>query len=218
MFEKNDEEGIEKSLNLLAKEMNQAALKLSEAKANGEDHEEVQKLAGELNEQLKEQRKILSSLEDQTQDSLKLKVSTAKQQLREAKLSVEDSLPEETLQNEIQAGLEEDLDNNSRDAQESISELESDLEDLRLELEMSQIRHLEARQQAISTTINAKQAQLRAKGVDPDKAAAEKTATQKKAVEDALKQTQETQTKIDEIKKVVDEATRLGAQTPTPKE
>ncbi len=218
MFEKDDTDGIEKSLNLLTKEMNQAALKLSEAKAKGEDHEEVQKLAGELNEQLKEQRKILLSLEEQTQDSLKLRVATARQQLREAKLSVEDSLPQETLEREIEAGLAENLENNTRDATESVARLQQDLEDLKRELEMSQIRHLEEREQAITNAINNKEAQLKARGTDPHKAAADKAAARQADVEDAMKEAEETEAQIEEIRKIVEEATRLGAQTPTPQD
>ena len=213
MFEKNDEEGIDKALSLLTKEMNQAALKLSEAKANGKDNNEVQKLAGELNEQLKEQRTILKGLEDQTQDSLQLKLATARQQLREAKLSVEDSLPEETLQNEIEAGSKEDLDESTRDATQSVTRLKSDLENLRLQLEMSQIRHLEAREKAIETAIDTKEAQLRAKGVDPDNLKAREAAQTQTEIEEAMETAEETQKQLDEIKRVVEEATKIESQT-----
>lgn len=218
MFEQDDTDGIERSLNLLTKEMNQAALKLSEAKAKGEDHEEVQTLAGELNEQLKEQRRILATLEEQTQDSLQLRVATAKQQLREAKLSVEDSLPQETLEREIEEGMREDLEESTTDAKESVASLQKDLETLRLQLEMSQIRHLEAREQAITNAINSKEAQLKSRGVDPHKAEADKAAARQAEVEDAMKEAEETEARIEEIRKIVEEATKLGAETPTPRE
>lgn len=213
MFERGDEEGIDTTLRLLTKEMNQAALKLSEAKANGASSEETQELAGELNEQLKIQRQILATLEDQTQNSLKLRVATARQQLREAKLEVEDSLPEGALKREIEAGLNEDLAENSQRAQQSVDRLQGDLEMLRLQLEESQIRNLEEREQVLERAISEREEQLQERGVDPIEE--EGIVIEESDIEDALESVEEAQTNIEEIRQVVEEAQKLGRDSAT---
>lgn len=117
MMAKNNSEGIVKALAELNKENIAAANELDKADAEGKD---VKTLATKINENMKQQRIILASAASQSTGALRLQLRAASEDLKIAKVEVEDKLPEEELLKEIEETImyeiDEDLDESSETA------------------------------------------------------------------------------------------------------
>lgn len=107
MMAKNDKQAIARTLAELASEQASSAKLLKLAASEGKD---VKKLASLLNVSLKEQRKFLDTISDQSTGALRLQIEAAKEDLKLAKLDIEDELPEDELINEIEVTMEEELE------------------------------------------------------------------------------------------------------------
>jgi hypothetical protein len=125
MLERNNTQGIQTALTNLNKEATLASSDLSDAAAQGKD---VKKLAKELNTTIKEQRKVLGDLSDQTDGTLRLQLKASREALKEAKLNVEDQLPENELENELKDTMNEDIEDEVKDASRSARGLEHSID------------------------------------------------------------------------------------------
>lgn len=125
MLERNNTQGIQTALTNLNKEANLAASDLSDAAAQGKD---VKNLAKELNTTIKAQRKVLGDLADQTSGPLRLQIKATREALKEAKVTVEDQLPEDELENEITDEMNEEIEDEVKDASRSARGLEHSID------------------------------------------------------------------------------------------
>lgn len=121
MLDRNNQDAVAVVLADISSEMNGAARELSLASAEGKD---TKALARSLNDTIKAQREFLASLQTQTTGSLELAVKTARRALQEAKVEVEDNLPEEELAKEIEEGLNAEIADRTTDAASATDELE----------------------------------------------------------------------------------------------
>jgi len=150
MMAKDNEQGINTALSELTSEMDQAAENLSIALGQGND---VQETAIEVNQKIREHRFALRSLIDQARGDLRLRLLAANESLREAKVEVEDNLPEDLLLNEIEDDLSETIEQEASLATDSARRLEHAV--LRLDelasqaAEKDQLRRAEALRHAI---------------------------------------------------------------------
>lgn len=125
MLARNNKQGITRALAELTKENNALAEDLRMASATGKD---VKILAANLNEALKRQREFLDNIADQSKGNLKLQLKTAKEELKAAKVEVENELPEEDLLREVESTILEDIEDDISEASESAEGLEKSIE------------------------------------------------------------------------------------------
>ncbi|KKR15438.1 MAG: hypothetical protein UT87_C0012G0039 [Candidatus Levybacteria bacterium GW2011_GWC1_40_19] len=125
MLSRNNPEGIATALSQIESDATLAAKELSDASASGENVEEAAK---ELNEAIKLQREVLGILSGQTRGFLRLEIKAARESLRSSKVEVEDELPEELLEDEINEAEEEGFDEDIEDALELTEDIEDGIE------------------------------------------------------------------------------------------
>ncbi len=107
MMAKNNKQAITRTLSELSLEQASAARVLKIAASEGKN---VKKLASFLNNSFKEQKKFLDAISDQSTGALRLQIKAVEEDLKLAKLDVEDELPEDELLNEIEDTMEEELE------------------------------------------------------------------------------------------------------------
>ena len=121
MLAKNDEDGIKIALSGVSENLKKAASDLTQAKLKGKD---VKSLARTTNISIKDKQEKLSALEDQATGEFKAQVKAVKEAIKIAKIEVEDSLPEDELENEIEDALEEEIEDHIQVASDSAKGLE----------------------------------------------------------------------------------------------
>ena len=121
MLAKNDERGIQIALSGVSENLKKAASNLTEAKLKGKD---VKLLARATNTSIKDKQEKISNLEDQATGEFKAQVKAIKEAIKIAKIEVEDSLPEDELENEIEDALEEEIEDHIQVASDSAKGLE----------------------------------------------------------------------------------------------
>lgn len=121
MMARNNYNGINTDMVELTNEIDNATLEIKQANAYGKN---MQESAKELNETIKTIRNVLGETLVQANGALKLKFQTAREDLREAKVVVEDLLPEELLATEVEDNLKEELSENVMNASDSAKGLE----------------------------------------------------------------------------------------------
>lgn len=227
MLERQNPEGINVALSQLTKEVGFAAKDLSDAAAQGAD---VKLLAKQINEDIKFQRKLLNLVADQTRGVLKLQLKAARQSLKEAKLEVEDELPEDELENEIEEGLADEIENEVEEASESARKVEADLLKLERKASEATAKALNRRQEAIQKAIEkrdevlkkAEEKLLEAEKkkqeglLKAQKKAAEQAQEALKRAQEAAERFQEAQERINEIRNQAIGGTSEPSPTPSP--
>lgn len=158
MMVRADTDGINTALDQLARENRLAAEHLGEAQAEGKD---VEELAMEINTSIKQQREILGIAEEQSSGELRIRFELARQSLRESKIEVEDALPEDELQKEIEDALYDVIEEDLEDAQGSSKRLERALAVLTEQASKSAGSNLSRRQEALQKAIENKNETLR---------------------------------------------------------
>ncbi len=153
MMSRNNMKAVNATLINLQGEMQQAAQELTYAAARGK---QVTHLAKELNDTIKLQRHLLDSLAVQSNGGLKLQLQATRTTLKEPKIQVEDQLSEDDLHNEIQDGLEEDIQNQVVDASLSAQLLENTLTELKKEALQAAEKSLKRRADALKKIISEK--------------------------------------------------------------
>lgn len=214
MLSRNSPEGINTALDQLTKETGAASRSLSDAAASGQN---VSTLARELNETIKVQRQLLGALENQTAGTLRLQLKTARRSLKEAKVEVEDQLPEDELEKEIEEGLEDEVEEEVEEASKSARKIERDLEGLNKEASEAAKKALKRREETLKKAIEAKNEELRksAQGLleEEKRKQGKVSEVRKEAVEQAKKAIKEAQEAAKRFEKAV-EKTREVKNTP----
>ncbi len=157
MFSRNNQYGIQTSLFGLGSEMSQSARDLSQASARGDN---VQILARDLNNAIKEQRKILDELIDQSDGALAFQLKATRSALAEAKVEVEDNLPEDDLWNEMSDMVSTNVLESASDAGSLAKKLQADLDRLNAVASEAATRSLTRRNEALQKAISQKNTEL----------------------------------------------------------
>ena len=100
MLAKNNERGIKIALDGVAENYKEASNNLNEAELSGKD---ISDLAKKINDDIKLKRQSLDLLEDQSTGELYARIKATQVSIDEAKVQIEDKLPEEELEKEVKA-------------------------------------------------------------------------------------------------------------------
>lgn len=153
MLTRNNTQGIDTALEQLTKESGASAQSLKDAASQGKD---VKALAKQLNETIKTQRKILNILANQADKSLKLQLKAAREELKDAKIEIEDELPEDELENEIEDELDIEIEDEVEEASSSAKGLEHAIDVLSKLASQAAERGQESREEALRHAIEVK--------------------------------------------------------------
>lgn len=157
MLAKNNKEGVRIALQGVSDNFQKAADELSEAKLTGRN---VSILAKKMNDDIKIKRQSLDILGIQTTGEMNAQVAAAQESVNEAKIKVEDSLPDDDLRNEIRDGINRGIEKEVNAASESAIELEEDLIDLKKEASEAAQKSLKRREEALREAIEEKNLEL----------------------------------------------------------
>lgn len=158
MLAKNNMQGVNTDLQGIAQNLQAASNDVSAAQFAGKD---VKVLAKEINDNIKAKQKTLDTLEKKTNGSLNLEVAQVQESLFESKVQVEDSLPDDVLENEVREDLTRKIEQRVNDASESAKLLKKDLDELQKEASDSAKKSLERRQEALKKAIEKSDETLR---------------------------------------------------------
>lgn len=161
MLARNDEDGIDVALSELTKEAEASAEQLQEASVKGNN---VAELARTLNDVIKSQRDVLTVLMQQTQGSLHLRIKAAREELKQAKITVEDQLPEDELAVEIEESIQADIEEEVHEASESAIGLEHAISVLNKLANQAADKQQTRREEALRNAIEQKNAVLQSQG------------------------------------------------------
>lgn len=216
MLARNNSHGIGVALSNLAEESGQMAATLADTAASGRD---VKNLAKELNETIKTHRKILKILADQTDGVLRLQLETARESLKLAKLDIEDELPEEELETEIEEGLDDEIEELTEEAALSGGKLENAINVLERLVSEAAARQQARREEALKRAIEVKNEALRKQQErlleeDEEKQGALLEAREKaiKDARDAIEISKEAVEKLREAQEAISEAKTAAGQ------
>jgi len=154
---KNNQKGINIALSELASETQKAATALTDAEQKGKD---VSLLSQQINEKIKTERDILKGLEKQADGELKLRIELTQATVKKAKVEVEDSLPQNIMENEIRDSINSELEDKIKDAQDVSQGIKNSLEELSKEASDAAQKSLTRREEALKKAIEEKNAEL----------------------------------------------------------
>ena len=109
MLAKNNVSGIRTDLQGVSDNLGKTADDLANAKLTGRN---INLLAKEINDSIKEKQKTLSILENEANGEIKAQVVAAREALKVAKVKAEDNLPADLLVNEMQDDLNQEIGDN----------------------------------------------------------------------------------------------------------
>lgn len=161
MLERNDEKGIETALSNFTKESDLAADAISDAGATSK--KDIRPLAKELNTTIKSHRKVLKDLEKQTSGELQLRLKASRESLRKAKIAVEDELPEDELEKEMQDNIDDIIEDQVDEASKSARGLDRAISVLERLASQAAEKNQPAREAALRRAIEKKEAKIESK-------------------------------------------------------
>lgn len=150
MLVKNNQRGIQVALEGVSQNLQRAGEDLAAAQLTGRD---ISGLARAINISVKEKQKSLDVLESTAKGELKTRVKATQDALMVAKVKVEDSLPEEEIENEVRDDLNRLAERRVREASESAREVENELGELRKQASESAQKSLKRREEALKKAI-----------------------------------------------------------------
>lgn len=217
MLAKNDVKAASVALQGVSDNLKGSADNVAKAEFEGKD---VSKLATEINNNIKLKQQTLDNLEKDSTGTLKLVVERTQNDVFESKIKVDDSLPEDLLQNEVKSDLERRVRIKVNDASNSAKLLDRDLENLSKQAIEASQKSLTRRQEALKAAIGSKNEKLveaQSKLLEAEKVrqqglltAQSKAAAQAK---EALQKAQEAASKFQEAQKKVIEIREFKPQT-----
>ncbi len=160
MMAKNHKTGVTIALSELAKENESSARELRLASSEGKD---VKKLALRINDSMKAQREFLDTISDQSTGSLKLQLKAAKEDLKMAKVEIEDELSEDELLKEVEETLAMDLEDDIEQASESAGGLSHSIDVLTKLASEAAEKELTNREETLRKVIASKNNSLKSK-------------------------------------------------------
>ncbi|MDP3988375.1 MAG: DUF5667 domain-containing protein [Candidatus Levybacteria bacterium] len=158
MLAKNNKEAARTALLGVSDNLSSAAKDLDSAKFSGRD---VKNLAKEINQDIKSKQQTMDLLESQTTGEMKAQVGAASESLFAAKVRVEESLPQDELDNEIQDDLLRQANRRVLSVSSLSDELKSDIEELNIQASQAAQNSLNRREEAIKRAIEQKNDSLR---------------------------------------------------------
>lgn len=154
MLIKSNPSGIKISLMGVSDNFANASKELSMARLSGKN---VSTLAKSLNENIKRKQQGLDALDSQVSESeFKTRVKATLQGIDEAKVEVEDALPEDELANEIRDNLNRKMARRINETSDSAEQLKLDLDELERQATEASNKSLKRREEALRRAIEAK--------------------------------------------------------------
>jgi len=160
MLKKNNEKGIQTALDGVSENLQDASREVAQAQLSGRN---VSELAKTINTSMKEKQATLDTLDEQAKGPMKARVRAIQEAIRHSKVTVEDSLPEADLQNEIRDELNRNVNRNIKDASGLTVDLDRDIEVLNKQASHAAAKSLLRKEEAIKKAIERKNEQLREK-------------------------------------------------------
>lgn len=158
MMAKDHSEGIKRALIEYNRENDSTGKELENASLKGKN---INKLASSINDSMKQQREFLDKLANQSNGSLKMQLKTAKEELVESKVEIEDYLPEDVLLKEVEESIENEIKEDIEEASESARGLEQSIEVLTKLASEAAIKNQDKREEALLKTIDTKNENLK---------------------------------------------------------
>lgn len=226
MLAKNNEKGIQASLQGVSDNLDKAAQEVNSAQLTGRD---VSQLAKAINNSIKEKQKVLEVLESQSEGELKARTKAAAVSLLSAKVKVENALPQAELEDEVRNDLIEMAQDRVGEASDSARALERSLNQLQRQASSAAQNSLSRREEALKKAIEAKNettSKVEEKLLEAERKKQEKLLeAQGKAAQqarEAIQKAQEAALKFQQIQRAVSEIRNQAAGTstnvtPTPK-
>lgn len=153
MLAKNNVPGIRIALQGISDNLKAASEDLADAKLTGRN---INLLAKEINDSIKEKQKSLSILEEKANGEIKAQVSAAKESLKVSKVKAEDNLPADLLVNEMEEDLNLEIGDNVNKAKASAAGINRAIEVLTRLASEAAIANQPARQAALTHAIDVK--------------------------------------------------------------
>lgn len=193
MLAKNNTQGADSALSGLSLHMKAAGKEVTLAKMNGND---VSQLAKTINTSIKDRQKVLDSLEVQATGEMQARVRASQESLMVAKVYVEEGLPVHELEQEILDDMRRLAQRGAEDISVSATQLEKDIEILKVQEGLASVNNLKAREEAIQKAIEEKNTELK---LENERA----LAAELKEIEERVKSNEKT---VSQIKETVRQA------------
>jgi len=177
MLAKDNKTEAENSLKRMEEEFNKASVYLEKAKLKGRN---VFGVAKEINDNIKEKYKVLDELSVNTEGPFGIRVEAVNEGILRAKVRVEDHLPQQELEHELEDHLKRKIDHRLHKASKSVEELEE-------ELRMLDKHASEAARKSIAKEEDALRKELRNKDEQQRKEAEKRLEKERKRLERLLK-------------------------------
>lgn len=158
MILRDNEKGLNQALQNLTEESDQAAEDLSNQANSGKNVEEAAKT---LNETIKQEKEVLNSLSEHSAGSLGFTFRSAGEKVKNHKIEVEDQLPAELLQREIENELEDEIEDKSTEATKLTLKIERNVNELEKRASDAATKLEKKRLEAIKKAIEARNQELR---------------------------------------------------------
>lgn len=158
MLSKDDKDAVKLGLRQVSDNLKKASEEVNQAKLRGKD---VSSLAKKINDNIKLRQKSLDLLEAQTVGEVNTIVNTTQESVMDAKVDIEDYLPEADLENEIKDDLDWEIAREVEDATESVEDLSRAIEVLTREASDAAQKSQERRQEALLQAIERKNENLK---------------------------------------------------------
>lgn len=158
MLSKNNKQGINTALQGVTENLQKSAEALSQAQLSGRN---VASLAKGINLDIKRKQEAFDVLEATSKKDLQFKVKAVQEELLQAKVKVEDALPEQELENEIEDDLHRLTEDEVEDASRSAQRIEHQLDELDRQASESAEKALQRRTEAIKKAVEQRNDLLR---------------------------------------------------------
>lgn len=158
MLAKKDQKGIDIALQGVVENLGKAAESLSVAQLSGRN---VSALAKDVNEKIKQKQEGLDVLEATENKEIRFKAKSAQEGLLKAKVSVEDSLPQDEIEKEIEDDLHRIVEGEVDDASKTAERVEHQLKELRRQASDSAEKSLDRRGEMLKRAIDEKNETLK---------------------------------------------------------
>lgn len=228
MLDRQNEAGIETTLDSIASNYQNAAEELKNAQLAGRN---VTTVATEVNASIKEKQQSLDILEQEATGGLAFKVKGTQKEILIAKINVEENLPQHELENEIRDDIQRVIATEVNNTVQAAKNLELELQALESQMDASSKNALTRREEAVKQAIAEKNDSLRktneqllAKETEKQKSlkAVQKTAAEQAriAIQEAQKAAtnlQRAQQTLNTIKNTNIETTAVAGATDTKK-
>jgi hypothetical protein len=150
MLLKNNEDGVEAALDGIAESFQASAENITRANLSGKN---VSQTAKTINDDIKEKQHILDVLEQEADSKLAARVRVASEDLLESKVTVEDALTEEELENEIKDDLDRKLYKEIENASQSVVAIKASIAELERQAEEAAANNQTKREAAIKNAL-----------------------------------------------------------------